>query len=145
MKKKISVSSLNNFIKNENILQAFKYFMAGGVCTLLDFFLLYILTHYFGLNYLKSSIFSFMSGTFINYYICTVWIFSIRVIENKYREFIYYSIITIVGLSINTILIFTFTEIFHFYFMLSKLMAVFVTYWWNFGARKYFLHTIKNP
>ena len=26
------------------------------------------------------------------------------------------------------------------HFMISKLAATFLTYWWNFGARKYFLH-----
>jgi len=129
--------------ENENVLQALKYFLVGGFCTLLDFMLLYILTHYLGLNYVKSSIYSFMSGTILNYYLCTLWIFKIRVIEDRRREFIYYAFITAIGLGINTTLIWTFTALFHFYFMLSKLLSTFVTYWWNFGARKYFLHTIK--
>lgn len=143
MKKILSINFYEKVKENENILQAIKYFVVGGFCTVLDFVFLYILSHYFGLNYLKSSIISFMSGTILNYYLCTLWIFKIRVIENKRNEFIYYAFITAFGLGINTLLIWGFTEFFHFFFMISKLLATFVTYWWNFGARKYFLHTIK--
>ena len=130
-------------IKNDSFNQIVKYFFVGGVCTVLDFFLLYMLTHYFSVHYVFSSIISFMSGTVLNYYLCTFWIFKIRVVENRSLELLYYVIITGVGLGINTLLIWGFTEILSLYFMLSKVLATFVTFWWNFGARKYFLHTIK--
>ncbi len=130
-------------LKNETFTQAVKYFIVGGFCTVLDFALLFILTHFVGLNYLTSSIISFMSGTVLNYFLCTYWIFKVKVVENRKHEFIFYVIITAIGLVINTLLIWSFTEYWGLYFMLSKLMATFVTYWWNFGARKYFLHTIR--
>jgi putative flippase GtrA len=130
-------------IKNETFTQAVKYFFVGGFCTILDLALLFILTNFFGINYLVSSIISFMSGTILNYYLCTLWIFKIRVIENRYHEFTYYLIITGVALGINTLLIWGFTAILGLYFMLSKVFATVVTYCWNFWARKYFLHTIK--
>jgi len=129
--------------KNSLFTEAFKYLFVGGLCTLLDFSLLFLLTKYLGINYIASSILSFMSGTILNYYLCTIWIFKIRVIVKRQHEFLYYLIITGIGLGINTILIWGFTEFLALYFMLSKLLATFVTYWWNFGARKYFLHTIK--
>lgn len=134
----------NTFIlKNSTFTEAFKYLFVGGLCTLLDFSLLFLMTKYLGINYITSSILSFMSGTILNYYLCTIWIFKIRVVEKRQHEFFYYLIITGIGLGINTLIIWGFTEFFALYFMLSKLLATFVTYWWNFGARKYFLHTIK--
>jgi len=84
-----------------------------------------------------------MTGTILNYYLCTFWIFKIRIVENRTLEMFYYIIITAVGLCINTFFIWGLTELFSLYYMLSKLLATFVTYWWNFGARKYFLHTVK--
>jgi len=130
-------------IKNENVSQALKYFVVGGFCTVIDFAILFIVTHYWGLNYLPTSIVSFMFGTVLNYYLCTCWIFKVRAIENRRIEFMYYIFITVIGLGINTILIWVCTSFLGIYFMVSKLLATFVTYWWNFGARKYFLHTIK--
>ena len=105
--------------------------------------MLFVLTYCAGLNYVTSSIISFFSGTVLNYYLCTFWIFKIRCIENRHHEILYYAIINTIGLGINTLLILSFTEFIGLYFMLSKLLATFVTYWWNFGARKYFLHTIR--
>jgi putative flippase GtrA len=130
-------------IKHDTFNQIVKYFVVGGVCTILDFLLLYVLTKYFSLHYVVSSILSFMSGTLLNYYMCTFWIFKVRVVENRKMELLYYAIITGVGLGINTLLIWGLTETFSLFYMTSKIMATFVTFWWNFGARKYFLHTIK--
>ena len=138
------INMYNNLIlKNETLNQAIKYFIVGGFCTILDFTLLFIFTNFGGLNYLISSIISFMSGAVLNYYLCTLWIFKIRTIENRYHEFIYYLIITGVALGINTLLIWGFTAIAGLYFMFSKAFATIATYCWNFWARKYFLHTVK--
>jgi putative flippase GtrA len=141
---KAALQSRFPVLKNETVIQAIKYFIVGGFCTILDFALLYLLTVHGGLNYVLSSIISFMSGTLLNYYLCTYWIFNVRVVENRNHELFYYGIITAVGLGINTGLIWLLTEFAGIFFMLSKLMATFVTYWWNFFARKYFLHTIKD-
>jgi putative flippase GtrA len=83
--------------KNGTITQAAKYFIVGGLCTVLDFAMLFILTHFLGFNYLVSSIISFMSGTVLNYYLCTLWIFKIRVVQKHLHEFFYYIIITGIG------------------------------------------------
>jgi putative flippase GtrA len=139
------INKINNLIvfRNVTFIQAIKYFFVGGCCTILDFVLLYILTRYLNVNYIASSIISFMSGAVLNYILCVIWIFEIRIIEKKHHEFIYYLIITGIGLGLNTLIIWGFTELLCLYFMFSKLLASSVTYWWNFGARKYFLHTVK--
>lgn len=141
---KAELQSRFPFLRNETVIQAIKYFIVGGFCTILDFILLYLLTVHAGINYVTSSIISFMSGTVLNYVLCTYWIFKVRVVEKRHHEFFYYAIITAVGLGINTGLIWLLTEFAGIFFMLSKLMATFATYWWNFFARKYFLHTIKD-
>lgn len=136
---------INNrfYSKNEIFNQAAKYIVVGGLCTLLDSGFLFVFTYYMKIDYLKSSIFSFSFGTILNYYLCTYWIFSLRIIKKRHYEFFYYLIISSIGLVINTILMWSFTTYFGLYFMISKLIAVSVTFWWNFGARKYFLHTLK--
>ena|SRR5438128_2574500 len=123
------------------LTEAGKYFIVGGLCTVLDFALLYVLTHYGNIHFLTSSIISFMSGTILNYYLCTVWIFKVRTVNNRNLEMVYYLIITGVGLGINFLIIWWLTPLLRNNYMIAKLAATFVTYWWNFGARKYFLHT----
>ena len=143
MSKIIANTYLTAVVKNEIFTQATKYLIIGGLCTIVDFVILFIFTHFLKLNYLASSIISFTSGTVINYYLCTQYIFKISTIEKRHQEFIYYIIISGIGLGINTLIIWSATEFFGLYYMLSKLVAAFVTYFWNFAARKYFLHTIK--
>ena len=85
---------------------------------------LFVLTERFKINYLTASAISFMSGAILNYYLCTLWIFTVRAIKKQHQEFIYYIIITIVGLGINTLIIWFFTQILGLYFMFSKLVAI---------------------
>jgi putative flippase GtrA len=141
MKKFLSNTIALAHSRKELLTEAGKYFVVGGLCTVLDFALLFVLTHYGNVHFMMSSIISFMSGTILNYYLCTFWIFKVRTVSNRNLEMVYYLIITGVGLGINSLLIWVFTSFLGYYFMLSKLLATFVTYWWNFGARKYFLHT----
>jgi putative flippase GtrA len=126
--------------KNNTIIQGLKYSLVGGICTVLDIFLLYFLTEYFHLNYLLASVFSFLSGSIINYFLCVSWIFDIRKIKKRLHEFMFYILISIVGLLINTLCIWVFSEKFMFHYILSKLIAVVFTFTWNFLSRKYFLH-----
>lgn len=137
----ISVRKIHRYIKNELLVQAVKYSMVGGVCTILDFSILFILTDFFGVNYIISSIISFMIATILNYILCVTWIFELRVVKKIYQEFIFYLVISGIGLMVNTLFIWSFTEFLGFYFMISKLFATGVVFVWNFGARRYFLHT----
>lgn len=141
MKKLISNMAALAASRKELLTEAGKYFIVGGVCTVLDFALLFVLKEYFRVPVLTASVISFMSGTILNYYLCTLWIFKIRTVENRNLEIFYYAIITGVGLGINFFVIWMVTYSFGLHFMLAKLMATFCTYWWNFGARKYFLHS----
>lgn len=132
--------SINKGVFSEGI----KYFFVGGICTVVDLTMLYSLTHFEGLDYILSSIISFTIATVINYFLCKIYVFSKSIITNCYLEFFYYIIITIVGIGINTAVIWSFTEFFNLYYMFSKIPAIAATYFWNFGARKYFLHTLKK-
>lgn len=141
MKKIISRTVALVHSRRNVLTEASKYFIVGGVCTVLDFALLFILTKYCEVHFLTSSVISFMAGTLLNYYLCTLWIFKVRTVANRHLEMTYYLIITGVGLAINFLVIWLLTTYMGYHYMVSKLLAAFVTYWWNFGARKYFLHT----
>ncbi len=117
-----------------------KYSFVGGICTLLDFLILYLLTTLGGVHYLISSTISFALGVILNYLLCTFWIFSIHRVKNHPTEFLYYVLISLVGLGINTILMWVFTDTLGLWFMLSKLIAAGITLFYNFFARKLLLH-----
>jgi putative flippase GtrA len=121
--------------------QAARYFVVGGFCTIVDMALLFVLTHFCHVYYCFSAICSFSAGAVISYFLCVSWVFDVRVVEKRHREFVYYLVLSAIGLGLSTSLIWAFTELVGLYYMLSKLIATFITYWVNFGTRKYFLHT----
>ena len=127
-------------IKNQTAIQSIKYMFVGGTCTVLDFLILYIGAELLGLNYLPVSVFSFLCGVVLNYFLCTYWIFKVRVVNQVAIEFGLYVLISLVGLAINTGVIYVCTGMFGLYVMASKLLSAAITYFWNFFARKFLLH-----
>lgn len=121
--------------------EAFQYGIVGGICTVLDASVLYALTTAGGINYLLSSVVSFLIATVLNYLLSTKWVFAFRRVQNRYKEFTYYLIITAGVLGLNTILMWSLTDLVGLYFMFSKLITVFFTFGLNFVLRKVLLHT----
>lgn len=134
---------LRIILKSKFATQAARYFVVGGCCTVFDIALLYAFVSLLHINYLISSVCSFSISAVVNYALCVTWVFDVRVVEKRHRELIYYFLLSIIGLAISTALIWLFTAVTGLYYMLSKLIATFITYWINFGARKYLLHTKK--
>ena len=132
-----------SLLQKQIVIEAFKYLFVGGICTILDFLLLFILKDYLSINYVIASIISFSSSVILNYFLCTFWIFKTRIIKNRYGEFMVYVIISLVGLFLNTGLIWFFTEIFGIFVLLSKVLGTPIVLVWNFLGRKYLAHTIK--
>lgn len=137
------LNKLQKVQQHQTFQQGTKYIVVGGACTLVDIAILFFLVKYAGINYLISSILSFSVGVVINYFLCVIWIFHVRTVENRAHEFSYYCIITLGALGINTLVIWGLTHFFAFYLLTSKISASFITLIYNFVLRKYFLHTAR--
>ncbi len=125
--------------KTDNLLiQLIRYTIVGGLAFVVDFGLLFILTEYARLHYILSATCSFFAGLLVNYYISTAWVFE-STIKNKHIEFTLFALIGIIGLGLNDLLIWIFTEKCHIYYMFSKLITAALVYLWNFLGRKYFV------
>ena len=85
---------------------------------------------------LLSTTISFIAGLVVNYIICTKWIFRKSKISNTILEFIFYGIIGVVGLLLNDILMFVFTDMIQVHYMISKLITAVIVMGWNFIGRR---------
>lgn len=132
---------IKNFLRKDIFKEGLKYLLVGGTCTVLDFLILYLLVNTFSVNYVLSSVISFSLAVLLNYYLCTLWIFKVRKVSNVYKEILFYILISVVGLFLNSGLIWFLTETFSMQFLLSKVFATPIVLIWNFLGRKYFLHT----
>jgi len=133
---------LNRLLKNRTnntYVQLFRYTFVGGFAFIFDFGTLYILTEFFNIHYMFSAAIAFLLGVTINYLLSVIWVFKKRRIKSKYVEFAVFSLIGIIGLTLNELLIWYFTEIVEFHYLLSKIVSAAFIYLWNFFVRKFTL------
>jgi len=124
---------------DNTFIQLFRYTFVGGIAFIVDFLTLFIFTEIFSIHYLVSAAMAFLLGLATNYILSIVWVFSRHTISNKWYELGIFALIGIVGLGLNEFFIWIFTESFHLYYLLSKIVSTVLVYLWNFFARKFIL------
>lgn len=128
----------------DTLVQLFRYVFVGGTAFVADFGSLYLLTEYAGLHYLVSATIAFVIGLAVNYLFSTLWVFQARKVRNPYMEFLFFALIGVVGLGLNTLIMYVFTDLLAVYYLLSKIISTFLVFMWNFLARKYLLFNPAN-
>ncbi|MCH7613412.1 MAG: GtrA family protein [Candidatus Marinimicrobia bacterium] len=136
--KKIEKILYRTHIDN-TFFQLIRYTFVGGIAFLADFGLLFILTEYFGIHYLISASIGFAVGLVLNYIMSITWVFSNRRVKNKRIEFILFIIIGAIGLGLNEVFLWGFTDFLKIHYLKSKIISTFFIYLWNFFVRKYML------
>ena len=91
-------------------IQMFRYLFVGGAAFLVDFVALYILTDFFGIYYLISAAIAFILGLITNYFMSISWVFNKRKLKNRHFEFGVFAAIGLVGLGLNEVFIWFFTQ-----------------------------------
>jgi putative flippase GtrA len=124
---------------NNTFLQLFRYTFVGGLAFLVDFSTLFALTEYLHVHYLVSAAISFVLGLIINYFLSIKWVFNNRKIENRLLEFLFFTLIGLIGLGLNELFLWILTDLLLVYYLLSKIITTFIVYFWNFFARKIIL------
>ncbi len=127
--------------KTDNtLIQLFRYTFVGGIAFIVDFSCLYILTDFAGFHYLYSAAIAFIFGLVVNYILSILWVFKNRTVNKKIIEIIIFAVIGIIGLGLNEVIIWFFTDKISIYYLYSKLISTAIVYFWNFLARKYILY-----
>ncbi|BDZ67311.1 hypothetical protein GCM10025860_07590 [Methanobacterium ferruginis] len=124
---------------DNTLIQLFRYCFVGGAAFLVDFGSLFIFTEYFGIYYLISAAIAFILGLIANYVLSLSWVFNKRTLNNKKLEFGVFALIGIVGLGLNELFIYFFTDYLQIYYLISKILAAIIILFWNFFARKFTL------
>ena len=124
---------------NNWFIQLFRYCFVGGLAFPVDYGLLALLTEVFGLHYLVSATIAFIAGLVVNYFLSTSWVFRQSTLDSKWAEFFVFSVIGVVGLGLNNLLLYLFTDLCDIHYLISKLLTAAIVMLWNFGARKIIL------
>jgi putative flippase GtrA len=118
-------------------LQFFRYIFVGGIATIVDWGVLFVLTDCVQIYHLISAVIAFVAGLLANFTLSKLLVFSGNEAKvNPLMEFVSYALIGIVGLGITELIMFLFTNCAQFHYMISKVIATVIVLAWNYIARK---------
>lgn len=135
---KIKELSYELFLKEttDTKIQFFRYLFVGGFAAVVNIGTLHVFTEYIKLYYLWSNIIGFIFGLLTNYLLSRWLIFSAEKTDKEFLEFISYAIIGILGLGIDTLIMWIGTSLLGVYYMLTKIISTGIVFVWNFSIRK---------
>ena len=125
-------------------IQLFRSLFVGGVATVVDFLVAALVRELLGGNDVISNASGFVFGLITNYLISILWVFK-KHNMNIAKEFAIFTVIGIIGLFINTGIVFVLGKMWNsdevrIMFYVAKLIATLITLIWNFAARKIILY-----
>ena len=118
-------------------LQFLRYLFVGGIATVVDWGILFLLTDFFNVYHLVSAIIAFIAGLITNFFLSKLLVFKVNEARvNPVMEFISYAIIGVIGLGITELIMFLFTDCWNIHYLVSKVIATVIVLAWNYIARK---------
>ena len=121
--------------------QFMRFCVVGGICFLVDYALLFLLTEYAGLNYLLSSALSFLLSTIVNYCLSMRFVFQGRSDLRKSAEFLAFVLLSLLGLGLTELLMWIGVGLAGIHYLLTKIGVTAIVLVYNFVTRKVFLES----
>ena len=121
------------------IKQVFRFGFVGVISTLVDYCGFLFFTYTLSINYIVSSTISYSIGIIVNYLLSMRYVFKSRDDRSKRKEFIIFTILTLIGLVANQIFLYVFVEMCGISEPVSKIYATVLVMVYNFISRKLYV------
>lgn len=126
--------------------QLLRYTVVGTASFVLDLALLAALVEWAGVSVLTASIVAYLVALFVDYALSIVWVFAHRRMDDrKVAEFATFAGIGVVGLGVNTAIMFVGHDLLGVHYALSKLAAGLGVLLFTFVVRRHLLFTERQP
>jgi len=116
------------------LLQLGLYLAVGGICFLIDIGG-FVALRYFKIPILAASAASFVASTFVNYLLCCIFVFCSGRFSRR-EEVLRLFGIAVIGLGLNSAVVWLLAEVFGLDPTVSKVLAVFPVFAWNYLGRR---------
>lgn len=138
------------------MIEFFRSLFVGGVAFVADFGVLTLSKEFFGASVITAATIGFTVGVVVNYLMSLLWAFRSSSVENAVLRFMLFVVFAIVGLLINNAIISAFDGPLAergilgsaidtgYYYMIGKIVATVVVFFWNFFSRKLVLFRGKK-
>jgi putative flippase GtrA len=117
-----------------------KFAMVGVVNTLVHLIVLFILVEYFSVYYILASVVAFLLAVTNSFFLNTRWTFRKKYGFMSKLSWGKFTLIGIIAISINTILLYVFTDFFSLWYMYSQVIATLASFSVNFFGNKFWTY-----
>jgi putative flippase GtrA len=130
---------------NRLLMEALRYGGASVCALIVDVAILGVLVHYFSWGYLAASATSFSAGMCAGYLLSVEFVFEERRLRDRRIEFAAFAILGVLGLAINSAVMFAAVHYFGLNYLLAKMAAACCTFFCNFISRRQLLFVKGLP
>ena len=124
--------------ENKLLVQIIKFVIVGGIATVIDYIIFFVMHELLKIPTLPSNITSFTVSVIYNYIASVKWVFDVKKDDPK-KQFIVFIVLSLIGLLINTIIVYVAIDVLKWWSMIAKVLATGIVMVFNFITRKMFL------
>jgi putative flippase GtrA len=117
------------------LLQVLMYLIVGGICFCIDIGGFILICEFVAVSILIASAMSFTTATLVNYLLCCAFVFR-RGRFSRSQEMLRLFVIAIVGLGLNSTVVWLLAERLEVPPTLAKILAVLPVFAWNYLGRR---------
>ena len=116
------------------------YLFVGGVATIAEWVVFYLLDSKFSMHYVPAVTLAFILSTFVNWICGKIILFHEK--KNLWKELTQIYVTSIAGLLMNLLIMWIAFDNLHINKMLSKIIATGIVFFWNFFIRKLVIYEV---
>ena len=131
-------TGFDGLMRSDVMRAAQRYFIVGGVSSVLEWSIFAAFLYGLDLHYLVSGTFSFLLATAANYFMSVRFVFGTGRRSRNERIFLIYAVSTI-GIAFNLGVLAIGIDVLGIHVMAAKVIATGFVFGWNFIARYYFV------
>lgn len=125
-------------------IQFFRYVFAGGAATLVDWGALWLLHSCLKVPLYISVAAAFLLGLVTNYLLSVLFVFTGTPTDKKRgQEFLVHLVTGLIGLALTEGIVYLMDLIPGLHYMIAKIVATAVVFFWNYGSKKIILYRRK--
>lgn len=103
--------------------KVFKFLISGGSAAVVTIITLFVLTDLIGIWYVLSSAIAFMFGFLVSFTLQKFWTFQDMRKDKAKSQAVFYFIVTVINLGLNTLGIFLFVDYLNFHYLLAQFIV----------------------
>lgn len=121
---------------DHGFIQLIRYGLVVAIAAPIDVGGYILLKSRLHLHYVLAATISFTVSLIVNYLLSVAWVFTAKAGWQKHVDAAVFAIIGLVGLILTDIIIWIFTDFVGLNYIVSKLIALMLVFFWSFGARR---------